>query len=230
MPAAPAGASPVVLFAVHIADGALRGPWLVGGFVLAGVLVALACIRIREEEIPRIAVLSSAFFVASSIHVPLFGSSIHLLLNGLVGMVLGPRSALAIALGLFLQALILSHGGLTALGVNVCVMALPALAVWLLFGGVRNTRPAWLASSGFRWGLGAFLGALAVALTITLNAFVLAYGGEEEWAALAIANFVIHLPIVVIEALIMGTTLDFLARVKPEMIGLGMSRPPWSGG
>ena len=41
------------LLAVHIADGILGAPWLIGGFVLATVFVALGSIRIREEEIPR---------------------------------------------------------------------------------------------------------------------------------------------------------------------------------
>jgi len=214
-----------MLLAVHILDGALQGPWLISGFALAAALLAAACFRLREEEIPRVAVLSSAFFVASSIHVPLFGSSIHLLLNGLVGMVLGPRSALAIALGLFLQAVLLSHGGLTTLGVNICVMSLPALAVWALFAANRQAMPRLFAAPFGRWLLGLLLGGLAVGLTISFHALVLAFGGDEEWTALALANFLLHLPIVVIEALITASTLDFLARVKPEMIGLDAATP-----
>ena len=58
-------------WAVHIPDGVLSWPWLAGGFVLAGLLTLLAAWRIRDEEVPRVALLTAAFFVASSIHLKL---------------------------------------------------------------------------------------------------------------------------------------------------------------
>ena len=113
--------------AVHIADGVLGGPWVVGGFAGAAVLSAPGLVRVREEEVPRLALMTAAFFVASSIHVPLPPTSVHLLLNGLVGVVLGRRAPLAILVGVGLQAVLLGHGGFTTVGVNTCVITLPAL-------------------------------------------------------------------------------------------------------
>src|SRR6266581_2825350 len=101
----------MTLFAVHISDGVLTAPWLVGGFVLAALLLALAALRIRDEEIPRIAILTAAFFVSSLIHIRVGPTSIHLLLTGLVGVLLGPRAPLAIFVGLVLQATLIGHGG-----------------------------------------------------------------------------------------------------------------------
>src|SRR5690348_15496624 len=88
---------------VHISDGILSFPWLAGGFVVAGLLALLAAYRVRDEEIPRIALLSAAFFIGSLIHVRLGPTSVHLLLNGLVGVILGRRAPLAILIGLGLQ-------------------------------------------------------------------------------------------------------------------------------
>ena len=73
-----------MLFAVHLSDGVLTGPWLVGGFVVAALLVLAALYRLAEESIPRIALLTAAFFVSSLIHVPLGPTSVHLLLTGLL--------------------------------------------------------------------------------------------------------------------------------------------------
>src|SRR5438132_3763079 len=115
------------LFAVHISDGVLQTTWLAGGFVVAVCLAVVGCWRVRDEEIPQIALLTAAFFVASSIHIKVGPSSWHLLLNGLVGVLLGRRAGLAIPIGLALQAALLGHGGLSALGVNTCVLLLPAL-------------------------------------------------------------------------------------------------------
>src|ERR1700736_6473812 len=97
------------LFAVHISDGVLALSWLAGGLILAGLGVALALWRMRDEEIPRIALLTAAFFVASSIHIKVGPTSWHLLFNGLVGVLLGRRAGLAIVLGLALQYFLLMH-------------------------------------------------------------------------------------------------------------------------
>ena len=80
------------LLAVHISDGVLTWPWLAGGFALAGLLAAVAMMQVRDEEIPRIALMTAAFFVASLIHVPIGPTSVHLLLNGLLGVVVGRRA------------------------------------------------------------------------------------------------------------------------------------------
>ena len=106
----PLGSFPLPL-ALHISDNVLAQPWLVGGWLLAGLLTLFGAWRISEDEIPRVAVLTAAFFVASSLRIPLGPSSAHLLLNGLVGVVLGRRAALAIPVGVFMQAFLLQHGG-----------------------------------------------------------------------------------------------------------------------
>jgi ABC-type Co2+ transport system permease subunit len=86
-----------------------------------------------EAEIAYLGVLTSAFFVASLIHLPAGPVKVHLLLNGLLGVVLRWRAAPAIAVGLLLQAILFQHGGISALGMNICVMTLPALLAWGFF-------------------------------------------------------------------------------------------------
>jgi len=135
------------LLAVHISDGVLTWPWLVGGYVLAAGLTGWAMVKVRDEEIPRIALMTAAFFVASLIHVVVGPTSVHLLLNGLLGVVIGRRAPLAVLIGLALQFALFAHGGYTTIGVNTCVMALPALAAAWLFGVLRfGTRWAWFRS------------------------------------------------------------------------------------
>jgi len=155
------------LWAVHISDSILSPPWWLGGFAVAAALLWWASRRVRDEEIPRIAVLTAAFFVASLIHVRVGGASAHLLLNALVGMILGRRAVLAIASGLFLQALLLQHGGFTTLGVNCCVMSLPALAAAGAFHLMKRVRWGPLAQSGLV-GLAALLWSLTLVYSLTL--------------------------------------------------------------
>jgi cobalt/nickel transport system permease protein len=274
------------LWAVHIDDGYLTLPWLAGGFALAAALALFGAWRIRDEEIPRVALLTAAFFVASLMHVNLGPTSVHLLFNGLVGVVLGRRAGLAIPVGLFLQAALFHHGGYTTLGVNSCVMTLPALLAWGLFRGLQHVRwerhpwlrgglvaafaLAWtlslvfsvallcsnrlggldrldagpalrltfhpltlalagLLAAGTAWAerglghapefaLGLLVGGAAVLATLALNGIVLIAGGQEDWHALALLAFVAHLPVVVVESIVLGFTVGFLVRVKPEML------------
>jgi cobalt/nickel transport system permease protein len=217
------GAAPMSLWlpwAVHISDGVLRGPWLAAGFALAGVLVLLAMFRVRDEEIPRIALLSAAFFVATLMHLPLGPTRVHLLLNGLVGVVLGRRAPLAIVMGLALQAVLLGHGGFTTIGVNACVMTLPALLAAALFAGLRRLPWFGRGSNTITWLCGCLLGMVSVLATLVLQAIVLLWGGAEDWHQIVWLVFYAHLPIVALEGVVLGFTVNFLARVKPEMLGL----------
>lgn len=131
----------MALFAIHIADGVLTASWCTAGYVVATVLAVAGAWRLRDEEIPRIALATAVFFVASQMHVPLGVSSAHLLLNGLVGVVLGRRALVAIPVGLFLQAGLFGHGGFSSLGVNSCVQAIPALLAAILYVVLRGV--AW---------------------------------------------------------------------------------------
>jgi cobalt/nickel transport system permease protein len=206
----------VPIFAVHISDGVLSPIFLAIGFAVAAILLIPALIRIHEDEIPRIGLLTAAFFVASLIHVKVGITSVHLLLTGLVGMVLGRRAPLAIAVALPLQALLLGHGGFTALGVNAVVMTVPALIAGVLFRLFCDRRPI---RPGRAMAVGMFVGAVAVILTAALYASVLMIAGVEDFWVVAVAGFLVHLPLAAIEALIVGFAAGYLARVKPELLG-----------
>lgn len=207
------------LLAVHLSDGALDTAWWASGFAGLGVLLLVAAWRVREEDIPRLGVLTAAFFVGSSIHIPLvvIPASVHLILNGLVGVVLGRRAPLAIAVGLTLQYFLLGHGGETTIGINGCIITLPALAAWAIHPLLRRAGlPA--------FARGVLLGGGAVAGAVLLNFLVLLEGGKEDWRILAKLILLAHVPIVVIEGLMLGVLVSYLEKVKPDM--LGVAPPP----
>ncbi len=205
--------------ALHVQDGVLLAPWLAGGFAVAGTLAFFATYRIREEEIPRVALLTAAFFVVGSIHLPLGPASVHLLLNGLVGVVLGRRAPLAILVGVALQA-VFGHGGFTTVGVNAAIQMLPALLAAGLFAVLARPRLEKYRRSKLAWFLGFGIGSLSVLAALSLEAAVLLWGGAEDWRQIVRLVFLAHLPVVAVEGIVLGFTVSFLARVKPEMLGL----------
>ncbi|HEV3384277.1 MAG TPA: CbiM family transporter [Gemmata sp.] len=205
---------PVPLFAVHLSDGVISTAWISAGFAGAAILLLIAVWRIREDEIPKIGLLSAAFFVGSYYHIPLavVPITVHLILNGLVGVVLGRRAPLAIAVGLLLQFLLLHHGGYTTLGLNTCIIGIPALMAGWSYPILRKLKvPAFVR--------GLLLGGGAVALTVTLNFLVLLFGGKEDWSTLARLILLAHLPVVAVEGLMLGAIVQYLEIVKPEMLG-----------
>lgn len=203
--------SAAALFAVHISNGVLANPWWVGGFVGMALLLVPAVWRVSDAEVPRVGVLTAAFFVASQIHFRAGPTSVHLILNGAVGVILGRRAPLAITVGLLLQALLLQHGGIDALGVNACVLGVPAVLAGLVFPLLRRAKvPA--------FACGVLLGGGAVAASVGLNFLVLLVGGKEDWEALAKLVLLAHVPVVVIEGLVLGVVVRYLEKVKPEML------------
>lgn len=283
-------------WAVHIADDFLTLAWVFLGFGAAAAAIAFATIMDRwqrggrpvsEEEVAHVGVLTAAFFVASLIHIRVGPTSVHLLLNGLLGVVLRWRAAWALPIALLLQAILFRHGGLTTLGVNCCVQLIPAWSAWGLFvllqrlpwstrwfryvlvggcaslwaaslvygialistnaildlqeidltdaNGILLHPVAILAIVAFgcvvalwepglehqpEFPLGLFVGLFSVALTIVLHSIVLVLGGNENWRSIALISFLGHVPIAALEGIILGFVIGFLARVRPELIGL----------
>ncbi len=119
---------------MHISEGVLSTPVLISGAALAVAGTTIGLKKMDYERIPQVAVLSAAFFIASLLHVPIGPSSVHLILNGLMGLLLGWVAFPAILVGLLLQAILFQYGGLTSLGVNTVTMALPAVICFFLLG------------------------------------------------------------------------------------------------
>lgn len=199
---------------MHISEGVLSPPVLAAGAALATAGVAVGVRRMASEEVPKVAVLSSAFFVASLIHVPVGPSNVHLVLNGVTGLLLGWAAFPAILVGATLHALIFQFGGLTSLGVNTFNMAFPALICYYAFGPLlrRGSRRA-LVVAGFGSGV------LSIVLSGLLISASLVLTGESftEVAGLALAA---HVPVLVVEGLLTASCVTFLGRVKPELLGL----------
>jgi cobalt/nickel transport system permease protein len=196
---------------MHISEGVLSPPVLATGAALAVVGTAIGLKKLDYEAIPRVAILSAAFFVASLIHVPIGPVAEHLVLNGLMGMLLGWMAVPAILIALFLQALLFQFGGLTVLGVNTVTMAAPAVICFYAYRGILRRQGAIAAVAAFA------CGATGIILSGLLVAVALLSTGQ---AFLQVAELVLvaHIPIMIIEGIITLFIFQFLKKVRPEML------------
>ncbi len=198
---------------MHISEGVLSAPTLIAGAAASAASMGLGIKKTKDDDLPKVAVLSSTLFVASLIHIPLGPISVHLILNGLAGLILGWSLFPALFLSLLLQAILFQFGGLTTLGVNTLTMGLPAILCFYLFGKLVRKRSYILSViSGFLTGvLGVFLASVFVALFLVTT-------GE---AFLNVAKLVIfiHFPVIVIEGIITSFIIVVIKKLKPEILG-----------
>ncbi|HOW65535.1 MAG TPA: CbiM family transporter [Candidatus Paceibacterota bacterium] len=200
---------------MHLSDGILPAPVLAAGFVMAGGLTAWGARGLRDEEIPRIAVFTATFFCASLLHFKVPPTSVHLLFHGLLGVVLGRRALLAIPIGLALQAALLGHGGISTLGVNASMFGLAALLAHQVFR--QSGRAVWLRPF--------MRGALAAASAVVASAVMLMgllWWAGEGFRLVAQYALLAHLPVLAIESMVTGFTVDFLRRVQPALLAGGL--------
>lgn len=204
---------------MHVVDGALSTEVVVAGGLLAAGGVGLGLKSLTLEKVPAAGMLSATFFVASLIHVPIGPSSVHLIMNGLAGLVLGWAAFPALFVALLLQAVFFGFGGLMVLGVNALAIALPAVLLGVLCRkGVASgdIRVAALAGAGAGGG--------AIALTALFVAFALWVSGQEFLPAAQLVVLA-HVPVMVIEALVCAAAVVLVRRVNPALFGALTLRP-----
>lgn len=196
----------------HIPEGILSTPVLISGAVLGAAMLGHSLKRMPPESVPQTALLAAALFVSSLVSIPVGVSSVHLLLNGLMGIVLGVVAVPAIMVALILQAVFFGYGGLVVLGVNLVNLAIPALVCAIFIRPlIHNASPR----KAF-W-LGVLAGGFGAGMTGTLltGSIMLSDPNLIPAAKIILVTFI---PLMVIEGVITGFTVGFIRRVAPELV------------
>lgn len=197
---------------MHLSEGVLHSSTLLIGAVGAVLGLAIGLKKMTGDKLALTALFSAAFFVASTIHIPVGIGSVHLILNGIAGLFLGWRVFPAFLIALTLQALMFSFGGLAVLGVNLCIMALPAVVV-------RLCVFPWLKANFCRQRLivsGILSGVIGVGGAALLVSLVLAFDGSNQYHDLISLLLVSHLPVFVVDSLISVGVLLTLTKMLPS--------------
>ncbi|MBC6418634.1 MAG: cobalt transporter CbiM [Prochloron sp. SP5CPC1] len=208
---------------MHIADGFLPPNICIAGYAITGGMTWYSLRQINKQNNPRehmtkASLLAAAFFVISSIHIPLPPSSIHLVLNGLMGVLLGYYAFFAILIGLFLQAVMWNHGGLTTLGVNGALLGIPALLAYYIFQlSYRLRQPIWKQVFAFLAGAGGF-GITAITFTLLIITTIPADIDAQMEKTAIYASMVGYSIQMGIEGTFTTMLVSFLQRVKPELV------------
>ncbi len=198
---------------MHIADGILSTEIAIAAdAVSVGALYVLGK-RARPEEIPKMGVMAAALFVASLIHFPLAGTSVHLGLFGLAGILLGFRAVPVVFTALLFQSLLFQHGGLLSLGVNVINMSAGAVAAYFIW----CIRPLPEALRAF---LAGFAGIIVPALLMAMEFELSGYGRGIYYL------MSIYVAAAGIEGILTVIMVGFFRKVDPRMLPDYPSKKP----
>ncbi|MEI7958112.1 MAG: energy-coupling factor ABC transporter permease [Verrucomicrobiota bacterium] len=235
-------ALPSTAQAMHISEGILPPQWAALWFAIAIPFVAwgLRDLRVKSAREPffkpMVGLIGAAVFVISCmpIPVPTAGSCSHPCGTGMAALLIGPTLTVVVSsVALLLQALFLSHGGLTTLGGNIVSMGIVgAFTGWAVFRlSCRLGLPVWVA---------AFLcGLLSDWATYAATAFELASALHGDgsllhlFATICLSFLPTQLPLGIVEGVITAGVYRFIATRRPsllECLGVEARRGPCACG
>jgi cobalt/nickel transport system permease protein len=196
---------------MHISEAVLSPAVLSAGYALTAAATFMGLRKTDYSRLTAAAVLSSVFFVGSLVHVPLGPGSVHLILNGFLGLFLGWAVFPALLVALLLQAVLFQFGGIAVLGVNTFNMAFPALVCHYAFRSIIGKNNALRLAGAFG------CGSLSVAGAALCTALALGFTNEGFWTSAKII-FMTHIPIMILEGVIVALAVSFIAGSRPELL------------
>jgi len=195
---------------MHISDGvlSLESTLVVSAISLIALIKAVK--ELKDEDISITAVASAMFFIASFIHIPFGVTQVHLILLGVIGILISWSSFVAIFVALLLQALLLGYGGVASLGVNLFVMATPAVIVSYLY----HTNFVQKLDDKIKYFLVGFTGTFFATVFLTL----ILYFSKEEYNYAAFTIFSVNIITMIIEGIVSMFLLLFIKKVYPKIL------------
>jgi len=222
---------PATAWAMHISEGILPVGWAAGWFTVALPFVAWGVrdIRRQSKENPHYkslaGLMGAAVFVISCLPIPVpgTGSCAHPTGTGLAAIFIGPAPTVVMAaIALALQALFMSHGGLSTLGANIVSMGI---------GGAFTGYYAFRLCRGLgmpAWGAAFLAGLLSDWATYTLTSLELAGALADPanflkmLATILLAFVPTQVPLGILEGFISAGAYSFILFRRPDLLLLLM--------
>lgn len=195
---------------MHISDGIISIEIATVSAVATLAFCVYSFRNLTNEKIALVASMSALFFVTSFIHIPFGVTQIHLMLIGFIGIFLGSLAFISIAIALILQALLLGFGGLSSLGANILVMALPAYLVYLIFKlGILKKL-----NEKVKFFLVGFIGVFISSLLL----FSVLVFSKDEYLAVAYSIIAVNIPTMILEGIVTMFLLLYIKKSMPKLL------------
>jgi cobalt/nickel transport system permease protein len=209
---------------IHLGDGSFPlwalVLWTTVGVVLVGAVVyRLRNGGIKTHQVAVAGIGAAASFAVFQLNIPVWGG-IHMNLTGLAGILAGPLLGTLIALVVNIFSAALGHGAVGLLGANTLVNASEAIVAYYAFRALLRIDWDVFPASASAATLGLSAGAVLMGTIIVIsgvNGSALPRGD----LAIAVGGLVgLNLGVAVVEGVLTGFVVQFLASVRPDLVGL----------
>lgn len=214
-------------FAMHISEGILPFNWAAVWFAASAPFLALGLRQLARRSAndlsskPLAGMVAAVVFIISCMPVPVptAGTCSHPCGTGLAAVLLGPAlGVVTAAVALLIQALFLSHGGLSTWGANLFAMGVVGSFAGFLAFRVLRFLGAGPVAAAFAAGL------VADWATYAATAMILAAGirgASPFWplaGKIALAFVPTQLPLGIMEGAITAGMVSLLRRKRPDLL------------
>lgn len=208
---------------IHLPDGVFSLQWVIVWWALALIVLAIALLVARRQTIATQRIVTAALLAATSfaifqVNIP-FAGGVHMNLTPLIGILAGPAIGSLVVLVVNILSAAIGHGGWGLIGANILVNVSEVASAYYLF--YYATRRFEL----FTRGAVAAFGGLLVGNVLSVLIIVISGIQGSTLSGSALLVFTLQVPLLnlvvaVGEAIVTGFVVEYLGRVRPDMLAL----------
>ena len=208
---------------IHLPDGVFSLQWVIIWWALALRVLAVALLVARRQtfttqRLTAAALLAAVSFAIFQVNIP-FAGGVHMNLTPLIGILAGPAIGSLIVLIVNILSAAIGHGGWGLIGANTLVNVSEVVSAYYLF--YYATRRFEL----FTRGAVAAFGGLLVGNVLSVLIIVISGIQGSTLSGSALLVFTLQVPLLnlivaVGEAIVTGFVVEYLGRVRPDMLAL----------
>ena len=179
---------------MHISEGVLSAGVIATSSIILAPLIINSIRKLHSDDVSKVALLSALFFVISTIHLPIGVTSVHFMMLGVIGIMLGWHSFTALLIALLLQAMLIGFGGISSLSANTLNTGIGALTGFYLFKLLKDKLPTVVVS---------FLVGFVPILVASVGIAVALLFSSDDFVIVAQTALIAHLPLALVEGIMM---------------------------
>jgi cobalt/nickel transport system permease protein len=209
---------------IHLEDGAFTLPWVIIWYIIAGLFLLLCLYWIRRKgivdnrTIVMAAMVTAAAFAIFQVNIPIFGG-VHMNLTPLIGILAGPAFGGVIVLIVNILSAAIGHGGWGLIGANVLVNMTEVLTAYLVFRWLGSLKLDIFSRAGLATLVGLLLGNCAMVFIIVISGVQGTSQSQVDTLYGLALLAAVNMGVAIIESIITGFTVDYIHRVRPDMLG-----------
>jgi|SRR5659263_16343 cobalt/nickel transport system permease protein len=208
---------------IHLPDGVFSLQWVIVWWALALIVLAVALLVARRQtfttqRLTAAALLAAISFAIFQVNIP-FAGGVHMNLTPLIGILAGPAIGSLVVLVVNILSAAIGHGGWGLIGANSLVNISEVTSAYYLF--YYATRRFEL----FTRGAVAAFGGLLVGNVLSVLIIVISGIQGSTLSGSALFVYILQVPLLnlivaVGEAIVTGFVVEYLGRVRPDMLAL----------